>query len=604
MAAPLPGRCGFFVEKKKRFCKMIVGKGKRFCGEHATMEQFWPPADPVLKAGQSACREDGGGSRRIVCPLDPKHTVTEDKLDKHLKKCNSRQRPRPVYFVENINSRAAEGEQAPPQLSLCERSRSELESLVAKLKTAVEGLQFDVDDGVLSHAVLQEQLSDPKNGDSAHKHLRQQSSILGHLEQLGLLGRGRCFVEFGAGRGKLSHWIHEALKADGGQGAEEELQILLVDGKHQDGSVRFERLQVDIQHLDLSKQRTAGLPDVRLQANSWLNFSRSGSPAAARRAPIGRRGETPVWSRHRPGSALSSDLVLFSQTWFCSLRPGSALSDLVPLCPQTWFCSVLRPGSSLSDLVPLCPQTLFFSLRPGSALSDLVPLCPQTWFCSLRPGSSLSDLVLLSQTWFLSVLRPGSVLSSDLALRCLLDTPGLEPEAEPPHKRLRPSEPGQPRPAEGPDPGAGPVLGLVVALCCHHRCEWQHYVGRPFFQQRGLGAAEFHAFCRMSSWATCGLRPTNQDAPSQEPANQRPDDEDHEPVEETDTVNSFLSAAERQQVGRLCKRLIDGGRCHFLSSRGFSSSLRRYVGPEVTLENVLLTAVPVPGPPPKADQSL
>lgn len=39
-----------------------------------------------------------------------------------------------------------------------------------------------------------------------------QSSILGHLEALGLLGRGRCFVEFGAGRGKLSHWIHEALK--------------------------------------------------------------------------------------------------------------------------------------------------------------------------------------------------------------------------------------------------------------------------------------------------------------------------------------------------------------------------------------------------------
>ncbi|KAM9761967.1 tRNA:m(4)X modification enzyme TRM13 homolog [Menidia menidia] len=458
MAAPLPGRCGFFVEKKKRFCKMIVGKGKRFCGEHATME-------------------DGGGSRRIVCPLDPKHTVTEDKLDKHLKKCNSRQRPRPVYFVENINSRAAEGEQAPPQLSLCERSRSELESLVAKLKTAVEGLQFDVDDGVLSHAVLQEQLSDPKNGDSAHKHLRQQSSILGHLEQLGLLGRGRCFVEFGAGRGKLSHWIHEALKADGGQGAEEELQILLVersstrfkvDGKHQDGSVRFERLQVDIQHLDLS------------------------------RVPLRQRGVLPLVGvgKHLCGAA------------------------------------------------------------------------------------------------------------TDLALRCLLDTPGLEPEAEPPHKRLRPSEPGQPRPAEGPDPGAGPVLGLVVALCCHHRCEWQHYVGRPFFQQRGLGAAEFHAFCRMSSWATCGLRPTNQDAPSQEPANQRPDDEDHEPVEETDTVNSFRSAAERQQVGRLCKRLIDGGRCHFLSSRGFSSSLRRYVGPEVTLENVLLTAVPVPGPPPKADQSL
>ena len=39
-----------------------------------------------------------------------------------------------------------------------------------------------------------------------------QSSLLGHMEALGLLGRGRSFVEFGAGRGKLSHWIHEALR--------------------------------------------------------------------------------------------------------------------------------------------------------------------------------------------------------------------------------------------------------------------------------------------------------------------------------------------------------------------------------------------------------
>lgn len=56
-----------------------------------------------------------------------------------------------------------------------------------------------------------------------------QSSILGHLEALGLLGRGRCFVEFGAGRGKLSHWIHEALKTPEQQETPEDLQLLLVE---------------------------------------------------------------------------------------------------------------------------------------------------------------------------------------------------------------------------------------------------------------------------------------------------------------------------------------------------------------------------------------
>lgn len=121
---------------------------------------------------------------------------------------------------------------------------------------------------------------------------------------------------------------------------------------------------------------------------------------------------------------------------------------------------------------------------------------------------------------------------SDLALRCLLETAGQSEEEEPPHKRLRPSEPSEPRSGGGLGSaptgcGPGPVLGLTVALCCHHRCDWRHYVGQQFFLQRGLGAREFSAFCRMSSWATCGLRPTNQ----------RGDGEEHEPAEETDAVN-------------------------------------------------------------------
>lgn len=37
MASPLSNGCGFFVEKKKRFCKMIAASGKIYCGEHATM---------------------------------------------------------------------------------------------------------------------------------------------------------------------------------------------------------------------------------------------------------------------------------------------------------------------------------------------------------------------------------------------------------------------------------------------------------------------------------------------------------------------------------------------------------------------------------------
>lgn len=124
------------------------------------------------------------------------------------------------------------------------------------MKKASNGLELDLKEQVLSHQALQEALNDPKNGDSAFKHLKQQASILGNMEKLHLLGPGRCFVEFGAGRGKLSHWVDIALQDV------ENIQFLLierattrfkVDGKHKKRDSIFERLQVDIQHLCLNK---------------------------------------------------------------------------------------------------------------------------------------------------------------------------------------------------------------------------------------------------------------------------------------------------------------------------------------------------------------
>ena len=31
---PEPGACGFYVQRKKRFCRMIVKPGAQYCGEH------------------------------------------------------------------------------------------------------------------------------------------------------------------------------------------------------------------------------------------------------------------------------------------------------------------------------------------------------------------------------------------------------------------------------------------------------------------------------------------------------------------------------------------------------------------------------------------
>ncbi len=37
-----------------------------------------------------------------------------------------------------------------------------------------------------------------------------QSSLVAHMEKLGLLRDGLCYIEFGAGKGGLSHWVQKA----------------------------------------------------------------------------------------------------------------------------------------------------------------------------------------------------------------------------------------------------------------------------------------------------------------------------------------------------------------------------------------------------------
>ena len=54
----------------------------------------------------------------------------------------------------------------------------------------------------------------------------------------------------------------------------------------------------------------------------------------------------------------------------------------------------------------------------------------------------------------------------------------------------------------------------------------------------------------------------------------------------------FLTVEEKKEVGRLCKLLIDHGRAEYLRRHGFRPALQYYAEPCVSLENVLLTAVP------------
>lgn len=105
---------------------------------------------------------------------------------------------------------------------------------------------------------------------------------------------------------------------------------------------------------------------------------------------------------------------------------------------------------------------------------------------------------------------------ADLALRCLVETYAAsyeERNEEPLAKRIKNDKTEKEintLTKEGSEKNVPekwtPVAGIVIALCCHHRCDWRHYVGKEYFRALGLGAVEFHYFQRMSSWATCGMQ--------------------------------------------------------------------------------------------------
>lgn len=59
----------------------------------------------------------------------------------------------------------------------------------------------EIPEEILTHQVLEEELTKPIYGTEAKRHLLQTASLLGHLSHADLVHENTCFIEFGAGRG-------------------------------------------------------------------------------------------------------------------------------------------------------------------------------------------------------------------------------------------------------------------------------------------------------------------------------------------------------------------------------------------------------------------
>ncbi|XP_064604725.1 tRNA:m(4)X modification enzyme TRM13 homolog [Liolophura sinensis] len=238
---PKDGQCAFYVLRKKRFCRFPPHSGKRYCAEHAVF------------AGVDL------GRKRVQCPLNPKHTCYEDSLHKHLKKCVKMAKNINIYYEEGINAGDADGDDVPEQkFTVKQATREEVLEFIKRVNQLHKEYIGDITLEDLTHESLKEELSAPSYGFKVMRQRRQQASLIGHLQQMGFLTDGLCYVELGAGRGEFAHWVQLAMDTCN------DSSFVLVDkgtcrykfdsfhkGEHQGPT--FERLQVNLADINLGK---------------------------------------------------------------------------------------------------------------------------------------------------------------------------------------------------------------------------------------------------------------------------------------------------------------------------------------------------------------
>ena len=126
------------------------------------------------------------------------------------------------------------------------------------------------------------------------------------------------------------------------------------------------------------------------------------------------------------------------------------------------------------------------------------------------------------------------------------------------------------------------VSGIMIALCCHHRCSFDTYCNQAYLKRLGIDRRIFSLVSSMCSWATSGHGRQHPLA-----ANKDTD----ACADEWYCEFGFACAEEKRQIGLLCKRILDAGRVEFIEQRSsLKARLSYYVPEQTSLENVVLIA--------------
>lgn len=255
-------RCKFWLPKKNRFCANAPLPPSSFCGNHK------PRSD----------------DQWIPCPVDPSHSVLKENLEGHVKRCPFVKQIESLtlqpYYQKGINSANAEEEVEEIITSEFKRnavlsmSLAQFSQLILKIHSLHQSICRHIRDSYKLPEACGIGIKRQVDGKLPfqEKHVTQQASILGNLEESGILdknftesegvdhdesfGDGNvvpAVVEFGAGRGYLTQMLADCYGIQ---------KVFLVERKSYklkaDRSLRqkerltLERLRIDIEDLNLN----------------------------------------------------------------------------------------------------------------------------------------------------------------------------------------------------------------------------------------------------------------------------------------------------------------------------------------------------------------
>ncbi|XP_063622997.1 tRNA:m(4)X modification enzyme TRM13 homolog [Cydia splendana] len=536
-AAAATPQCQFFVQRKKRLCRMTVKPGRQYCGEH----------QPQPNAGADQT------DKRIPCPNDPKHTCYASKLLKHLAICNARRTEQPPYIVHNIN--APEAVDTCPRLPLSSYPKDALANVIDKVNHLyakhVEGHITAQPSQPIHRAVLPE-FCEEDRAESSRRHLRQVSALLWAAERAGLATSRACYVELGAGKGQLCYYAAHAWCADTGS------RVLAVDRaplRHKrDNKLRSappthtapsdNATENRVSNLDLQDQKgNVGHEDNQLSEIDRIDAKKLSTP-----------------NKILKSDNISSTVSTEHSTNSKDNGNGEPLNKIInseKISTKSEYSNVIGNSKDGEDGISTTESNDHNTANSNDGNGETDKSKESE--VGVRIRADLAHLalqavpVVMECEAVVGLAKHLCGVATDYALRCIA-APGV----------------------------VSKTRGLVLATCCHHRIEQALYVANEPLKELGINAEEFNIMLGIVSWATCG------DGRSRERRLLDPPQEGQETQRQGEAGRRH---EEREEIGRRAKALFDWGRVVWLRARGFDARLCYYVPRDVSLENVAIVAV-------------